>query len=82
METGKITILVADDDPTLLNLLALILHTAGFEVLTARDGLDALAVARTHPGRIELLLSDVMMPGLDGPQLARQLKLAHPTMRV
>jgi len=54
----------------------------GYTVLAAADGTAALAASRNHPGPIHLLLTDVAMPGLSGPQLARELCLARPGMEV
>jgi DNA-binding response OmpR family regulator len=65
------TVLVADDDPDLLTLMARRLSRAGYRVLTASDGADAWAVAvRELP---HLVLLDVMMPGLTGVEVAQRL---------
>jgi DNA-binding response OmpR family regulator len=59
-----------------------LLTRVGYQVLAARDSTEALTVARSHPGDIHLLLSDVVMPGGGGFQLAQQLLVEHPEMRV
>jgi CheY-like chemotaxis protein len=59
-----------------------ILETQGYRVLTAVDGTDALEVARAHAGTIHLVLTDVIMPNLSGPELARRLTLQFPHLRV
>lgn len=66
------TILVADDDEHILELVSLYLRRAGYGVITAKDGDEALARERDH--RPDLLILDVMMPGPDGLQVARQLR--------
>jgi len=71
-------ILVVDDEPVVLKIVASILSSAGFEVLPAGSPEAALAAARLHPEPIQLLLSDVVMPGLRGPDLAEALRSLHP----
>jgi DNA-binding response OmpR family regulator len=66
------TILVADDDEHILELVSLYLRRAGYQVVTARDGDEALAREKDH--RPDLLILDVMMPGPDGLQVARALR--------
>ena len=67
-----IKILVADDEIYMLRLLAVPLPTGGFEVVSCRDGKTALATAATD--RPQLIVLDVMMPGLDGLEALRRLK--------
>jgi len=64
-------ILVADDDPDLLELLKMDLGYQGYEILTAANGKDALAVASTQ--KVDLVLLDVMMPYIDGYHVAYEL---------
>ena len=66
------TILVADDDEHILELVSLYLRRAGYQVVTARDGDETLAREKDH--RPDLLILDVMMPGPDGLQVARALR--------
>jgi two-component system cell cycle sensor histidine kinase/response regulator CckA len=75
------TILLAEDERPLRELIALILEAGGYQVLPAPDGERALQIASEFEGVIDLLLSDVMMPELDGPALARQLQAARPNVR-
>jgi CheY-like chemotaxis protein len=77
-----VTILFVDDDPYIRKVLCTHLHRAGFEVLSAADGQDALEVARHAKGSIDLLISDVMMPGMTGPELARSLVLCRADLKV
>ena len=65
-------ILVADDDEDILQLVAMILEAEGYEVLTARDGEEAVRLAMAHGP--DLCLLDVMMPKLDGCEVTRQLR--------
>ena len=67
---GTETILLVEDDPAVGQLASSVLVEAGYTVLHARSGAEALARARTHAGPIELLLTDVVMPGMSGAELA------------
>jgi nitrogen-specific signal transduction histidine kinase len=79
---GTQTILLAEDDGAVRRLARDILANRGYEVLEARDGDEALAIARQHPGAIHLLITDVVMPGLSGPDLAARLTMERPDVRV
>jgi CheY-like chemotaxis protein len=59
-----------------------VLARRGYTVLEAGDGLEALGVAQRHAGAVDLLLTDVRMPGMDGRELARRLRLTRPETRV
>jgi PAS domain S-box-containing protein len=72
------TVLVVEDEPQLLELLRSRLALQGFVVLAAADGRQALEVAERHPGRIDVLLSDVVMPRLGGPALAERFRSLRP----
>jgi len=76
------TILVVDDTPAVLNLVVAILKTANFNVLTASSGHEALEVAANYPGPIHLLLSDVQMPLMNGPELGETLQKARRDIRM
>jgi len=67
------TILIVDDEPLIRTLLALVLDRAGFSVLTADCGLDALSISHARPGEIGLLITDITLPGMTGWTLAREL---------
>jgi CheY-like chemotaxis protein len=80
--TGWETILVAEDDPAVRMLASDMLREHGYTVLTAADGDEALQVAERHGARIHLLLTDVMMPGMSGLQLAGLFTAVRPEGRV
>src|SRR2546423_15133558 len=74
------TILIVDDDDIVLQSTATILSRAGYEVLVASEGSAAIQAAREHNGPIDLLLTDVLMPGVSGPDLASELRQVHPNI--
>src|SRR5579859_469292 len=76
------TVLVVDDYGDLRELMEEILRNAGYRVLSASDGTTALAVARDHKGEIDVLLTDIVMPAMLGSDLADQMKLENPDLRV
>jgi CheY-like chemotaxis protein len=76
------TILVVDDEPGIRGLMRKILRRERYMVLEAGNAEEALAVALSHAGPIDLLLTDVMMPGLTGPELARRMCAAAPNLKV
>jgi CheY-like chemotaxis protein len=78
---GAETILLVDDDEAIRRVAERSLVSYGYTVVVARDGVEALTQAHDMP-RIDLLLSDVVMPQLSGPQVAERLRARHPTMRV
>jgi two-component system cell cycle sensor histidine kinase/response regulator CckA len=79
---GDKTVLVVDDDPLLRALTSQILTGGGYHVLTARNSGEALQISRAIPAGIDLVVTDVEMPGLQGPELARRLMAAHPEVKV
>jgi len=76
------TILLVEDETGLREIAQKVLTREGFRVLVASDAEDALTLAASAPFPIDLLLTDVVMPGMSGPQLARQLKAARPTLKI
>lgn len=76
------TILLVEDDPAILKMVKLILEDAGFGVLSASSANQARLIAGGFPHAIHLLLSDVMMPDVSGPELAEDLKEHRSDMRV
>ena len=79
---GDETVLVVEDEDVVRNLCVTVLEKLGYRVLSASNGKDAIAVAREHGAPIGLLLTDVMMPGMNGAELATQLVLMYPDMKV
>lgn len=76
------TILVIDDDPDVLELARDVLAASGYEVLEARDGEEALRIAEARPAAIDLLLTDVVMPGINGVEVANRLTGRRPDTKV
>jgi CheY-like chemotaxis protein len=75
----KLTILVVDDEATVRSLTTRILEERGYSVIEAVDGSDALALLESMAEPIDLVISDVVMPRLDGLELARSMEImAHP----
>ena len=72
------TILLVEDEHALREVTRRILARAGYTVIPSSGGLEAIAAASTHEGNIDLLLSDVIMPRMAGPQLARKLSEIRP----
>jgi CheY-like chemotaxis protein len=79
---GDETVLVVEDDPRVREVTVRALRGAGYRVLAAGDGREALAVAAAEAGPIDLLLTDVVMPELGGRQVAEALGSRHPAPRV
>jgi PAS domain S-box-containing protein len=79
---GDETVLLAEDTESLREVIQETLEGCGYRVLPARDGTEALALARTFEGTIHLLLTDVVMPKLGGAELALALSELRPSVRV
>ena len=79
--TGE-TILLVEDEPAVRTLVALTLSRAGYNVLEARDGANALVVFDEHAGRIDLLVTDLRMPEMDGTELVGHLRNRSPGLKV
>lgn len=79
---GKGTILVVEDDLGVRDLAVQILQGRGYKVLEARSGGEALKICSQEKGKIDLLVTDVVMPGISGRQLADGLLSLHPEMKV
>src|SRR5437868_4090330 len=76
------TILLVEDDELMRQLTLQSLEEHGYTVLEARDGKAALEALQSHPGRIDLLLTDVVMRGISGPELVMRLRKSLPTLKV
>jgi PAS domain S-box-containing protein len=79
---GTETVLVVEDEDTLRTLCERILGDLGYQVMPARNGAEAIALAHAFADRIDLLLADVVMPGMSGSELATQLVLEYPELKV
>lgn len=82
IETSGQTVLIAEDELGLRQVVERVLSGAGYRVIGAADGVAALAIANTHDGPIDLLVTDVVMPRLGGLELASALLAERPSLRV
>lgn len=81
-ELGTGTILLVEDEDQVRSLTSSILLRHGYRVLTATSGAEALQIARDHPEPIHLLLTDVVMPGMNGAILAQEMRALRPDIRI
>lgn len=81
-QCGSETVLLVEDEEDVRDLVQTILSGRGYEVIVARDPRDAEQVARKFPREIHLLLTDVVMPGASGRELAAQIMVSRPNIRV
>ena len=81
-DSGAETVLVVDDQADIRRVVRDILQREGYLVLEAANASDALATSERHPSRIDLLVTDVVMPGMQGPELATELRKTHPGVSV
>jgi two-component system, cell cycle sensor histidine kinase and response regulator CckA len=79
---GSETILLVEDEELVREVLRETLEENGYAVLEATDGKSALEVTRAHQGRIDLVISDVLMPVMSGPELGELLTALHPELRM
>jgi two-component system cell cycle sensor histidine kinase/response regulator CckA len=79
---GTETVLLAEDEDAVRNLTKRALQSRGYTVLDARDGPDAVSVSRSHAAAIDILVTDIVMPHMNGRDLARVLVSERPDMRV
>jgi two-component system response regulator CpxR len=77
----KKVILCVDDNETTLSVRTFLLETRGYRVLNATTSTEALEIlVRTTPGTLDLLIADLLLPGMDGNELVRRAKQMHPTL--
>ena len=79
---GRETVLFVEDEVALRDLMHRVLAKGGYTVLAAGDGVEALAIAEAHPGPIDLVVTDVIMPRMSGPDLAVRLRARDPGIRL
>jgi CheY-like chemotaxis protein len=78
---GTETVLVVEDDPALRRLISVSLEKRGYTILAAEDGTEAIRILESNPGKIDLVVSDIMMPKLNGLELRKKAILLRPEMR-
>ena len=79
---GRETILLVEDEPAVRGLVHEALRLHGYTVLVARHGIEALLTGAKHMGPIHLLLTDVVMPQMSGPEVAEKLTIVRPDIKV
>lgn len=79
---GAETVLVVEDEPVLREMIVLALHQNGYAVLHAENGVEALRVAKAYTARIDLLITDAIMPHMGSHELAARLRQSRPDIRV
>jgi two-component system, cell cycle sensor histidine kinase and response regulator CckA len=75
-------VLVVEDEPDLRELISTVLQNRGYDVRIARNGNEALHIYQEHEGKIGLVLTDMIMPGMSGPALVESLQRLNPALRV
>jgi hypothetical protein len=79
---GSETVLLVEDSDSLRPMIREVLAASGYEVLDSADPVEAAGRARAHPGSLDLVLTDVIMPGMSGPDLVKVVRAARPSVRV
>jgi two-component system, cell cycle sensor histidine kinase and response regulator CckA len=75
------TILIVEDESQVLEMVSGILSRSGYQVLSARSGDEALQIGRNFSGHIDLVLTDIVMPGMSGGEVVRQLQQIKPKIQ-
>ncbi|HLH19839.1 MAG TPA: response regulator [Bryobacteraceae bacterium] len=81
-DSEKVTILVVDDEPEIRKLVGAMVSQLGYTALTADSGEHAITLYKRHQGPIDLLITDVVAPGMSGPMLADNLTALQPDLKV
>lgn len=79
---GTETVLLVEDEEPLRKVVIELLTQIGYNVLSAPNGKEAMRVAEAYPDKIHLLITDVLMPEIDGPELAKALCILRPDLKV
>ncbi|HEX2910149.1 MAG TPA: PAS domain S-box protein [Chloroflexia bacterium] len=82
LEGSGETVLLVEDEESVRTLVSKLLSNYGYEVLEAHNGAEALLICDTHPGKIDLMITDMIMPHMNGRQLAERLQQLKPAMKV
>ena len=82
MAQGKRTILVVEDEEMVRGLICEVLRREGYRVLACGDAAEGIEASRRHGPGIDLLLTDVVMPGMNGPEMASRIQETFPQMQV
>lgn len=82
MSSARATILLAEDEYAVRALCSRVLQMAGYAVIEAADGAQAVELATQHDGQIDLVVTDVVMPGMSGREAADTIRLLRPETRV
>jgi PAS domain S-box-containing protein len=80
-EIGDETILLVEDEKAILRITTIMLESLGYIVLAASSPIEALTISKSHPGKIDLLMTDVVMPEMSGPELAKSMLNLYPNLR-
>jgi len=75
-------ILLVDDEPSVVKLVSTVLGSLGHETLTALNGLEGLAIYRSYAGLIDLIITDLQMPVMDGYELVGRIRETNPNARI
>jgi signal transduction histidine kinase/ActR/RegA family two-component response regulator len=79
---GTETILLAEDQDTVASVIVTTLQLCGYKILVTKNGIDAMTIAESHDGTIDLLISDIVMPAISGHELAERFRHARPDAKI
>jgi CheY-like chemotaxis protein len=82
LANGSETVLVVEDESAVRSFTRMVLQRSGYQVIEASNGEEVLSLSREHPGEIQLLVTDMVMPGMGGRQVAEALEQQRPGVRV
>lgn len=82
VKTGNETILIAEDNEYVLKFSTVVLQRSGYNVMSAESGELALKIAQSYVGKIDLLITDVILPGMNGKETSDKMKTIHPESKI